>query len=143
MREIKFRAWDKEQKDLFEVVAINYKKKRVYSSWNDLDGKNLYAEFDQAVLMQCTGSKDKNGVEIFEGDIVRGEDLFSPIGIYEIAWNDYIKGWAYKNHDISDSSYPDEVKKRGFVFSGALFTKTNVEVIGNIFENPELWEVQS
>ena len=122
MREIKFRAWDKEQKDLFEVVAINYKKKRVYSSWNDLDGKNLYAEFDQAVLMQCTGSKDKNGVEIYEGDIVRGR-------IYHMFYEDNVVfqiGWIDEENGYGLHWFPKEV-----------------EVIGNVYENPELWEVQS
>lgn len=126
MRTIKFRAWDTERKDIFDVVAINYKKKRVYSSWNEPNGSNLYAEFDRVVLMQYTGLKDKNGKEIYEGDIV-----------------------LCKIHDKEYMGLVEYTNTYGFYYlSGMGRSDTELwgcnekKVIGNIYENPELIQQQ-
>ena len=70
MREIKFRAWDKDEK-------------MMRKSWTDLNlpkGHNL-------ILMQFTGLKDKNGKECFEGDIVKNSDFVADAN----AWNQWIR----------------------------------------------------
>jgi uncharacterized phage protein (TIGR01671 family) len=70
------------------------------------------------VLMQYTGLKDKNGVEIYEGDIVRFLDI-----------------------DGVDSVTEVEFREGGFYpFAPDFIHWCNVEVIGNIYENPELLE---
>lgn len=61
----KFRAWDKQTHRLINVLVIDWLNELV-----DLEGGRIDRQFDQVELMQSTGLKDKNGVEIFEGDIV-------------------------------------------------------------------------
>jgi uncharacterized phage protein (TIGR01671 family) len=100
-------------------------KFRVYD-----DGKMVY--FGQLVnvgitspLMQCTGLKDKNGKLIYEGDIIQEN------------WHKYILEWGNGAYVIKDI-------KRGtsYMFTSGI-CKHKSEVIGNIYENPELLEVSS
>jgi uncharacterized phage protein (TIGR01671 family) len=75
-----------------------------------------------AILMQYTGLKDKNGVEIYEGDVVEAK------GYYQ---DKYIIEWVYDGWEIFDG-------KDGVVADFDEWEK--LEVIGNIYENPELLE---
>ena len=86
---------------------------------------------DPETVGQYTGLTDKNGARIFDGDIVSGhlDDLFpEDESRYEIAWIDY--GWHLTNLDGTvDTAEQDWVNQ-------------NFEVIGNIYDNPELVEVE-
>ena len=127
MREIKFRAWDEQNKIMHNEVEfirsgtegndwILFKSdKQKLECGNVLN--NPYFQ-QQIKVMQYTGLKDKNGKEIYEGDIVKGNYLR---GIGVVEWNKY-----FCKFDIShrmNISPSDEF-----------------EVIGNIYENPELLE---
>ena len=72
MREIKFRAWDKVSKKMLKCTGIVYPE--------DIERQNL-------VLMQYTGLSDKNGKEIYEGDIVKTD-----VGNREVKWLSV--GWS-------------------------------------------------
>jgi uncharacterized phage protein (TIGR01671 family) len=110
-REIKFRAWDD--------------GKMYHSHNNDINrgSHQLRWFFDKvredAIIMQFTGLYDKNGKEIYEGDIVKLNDLICPI-----TWDD----GGYQMITSSTQGKSAAIQQRLVKF----------EVIGNIFENPDL-----
>ena len=117
MREIKFRAWDKLNKEMFNVESINFQERKVY---RDIVS---YRKFNDIELMQYTGLKDKNGKEIYEGDI-----LFESFG------EEYFKVV------FEDGSFRAEFKGDFDEYSFDLMD-VNLqccEVVGNIYENSEL-----
>ena len=73
MREIKFRAWDVGKQEMFEIVRFDFRSTTHPLGLGYLVNPSLGVRFkthEQAILMQYTGLKDKNGVEIFIGDIL-------------------------------------------------------------------------
>lgn len=123
----KFRAWHKELKMMFEVLAIDFFNKAVTVKF-DKEHYRIYS-FDDIILMQSTGLFDKNGVEIFEGDVVEyidgefsfiGKVIKSPLGTYVI---------GIDNHSFED-------------FTDETTMVSDVSVVGNIYENPELESVE-
>jgi uncharacterized phage protein (TIGR01671 family) len=122
MREIKFRALGRSSKDyktLRLTKPFNLLKYTQYSE--SAQDKLLPVVGDDVIFMQYTGLKDKNGVEIYEGDIICMAD--GPV--YTVWWN--AGGFGIKN--VNDDAVQVGSLVKGFRIS---------EVIGNIYENPEL-----
>lgn len=117
MREIKFRAWDKERSEMYEVDALHFHRQLIEV---DSETDHQTTSIEPYELMQYTGLKDKNGTEIYDGDIIRGLHDFGPGGFSVIAA-------PVKYHVI-----------HGYQLHYFLLEQT--EVIGNIYENPELLE---
>ena len=120
----KFRAWDKDTKLLLDVNTIDYKKSvAICEHWEF--GETTELTFGDIILMQSTGLKDKHDVEIFEGDIVDFRVFNQAIsGVYQI-----------KRARSGEWRMDNSIQGRVLVFSFG-----DVEVIGNIYENPELME---
>lgn len=121
----KFRAWLKEEKRMTDVREMTFIDGEVYLI-SDVTGFYAYEEFK---LMQSTGVEDKNGKEIFEGDIVK----------YKGGWNTFTEEVAY-DKNFGGFGVMDADADIIFTF-GELFADidlSSLEVIGNIYENPEL-----
>ena len=124
MREIKFRAWDKELNRMCDVIQLGVRDIIVNSIEEDeISG---FLPIDRFEIMQYTGLKDKNGKEIFEGDILLYLRKSKRIVSY--------KNGAFIRYY---GNYNEYLLYDSFIEDGYL---TDYEVIGNIYENPELLE---
>lgn len=123
-REIRFRAWDKQSKRMEDVDTLNL----YMGCANESDMGSLW--FDDIVLMQYTGLIDKNGKEIFEGDIVRVYDENRLVEFKHAFWTNLDIG------GFGTMITQDEGNK----YFKPLYRYGDAEVIGNIWENPELLE---
>ena len=128
----KFRAWHKPMQRMSEVLAISYERQKV--KIRHLRGTtHMTVLFDDVELMQSTGLVDKNGQEIFEGDIVEFEDADDIENVYI---NQGVIEWCQGGFTVSN---------RTTVTLDDLLDEDTLEVtiVGNIYDNPELlddWE---
>lgn len=134
MREIKFRIWHKVRRKMFPVTGLEWGPKGlVYILYPHTGafGNSYRVEPFAAELIQYTGLHDKDGVEIYEGDIIS----------YDWIYND--PDWTY-----GAGNEPKEVvrwndKRTGYspiTDQDQFYTIKNIQIQGNIYQNPELLE---
>lgn len=136
MKDIKFRAWDKKKNDWFgDYGADLYIELNGYINfgWN---GEIMDDYTDRIILMQYTGLKDVNNVEIFEGDIVKRTYLDGMFGRTHIGEVVYDK--EYTRYVISKPQKYTEPKTEDI--RNTLSDRITYEVIGNIYQNKHLLE---
>ncbi|ENZ5531743.1 YopX family protein [Enterococcus faecalis] len=117
----KFRAYVKEVNKTYEITEIDFGDEQLKTELGD------WWSFDEVEIMQSTGLKDKNGVDIFEGDLVEHDDningTWETFEACEIVYDGDYAQFCFKNDASNFLSY-----------------YRNLCIIGNIHENPELLE---
>ncbi len=120
----RYRAWDKEFKEMVQVDALVFDEQIIKATYKN--GNVVKEDLKNYILMQSTGLTDKNGKEIFEGDVVKmAKNVYSEPTYYEVVRH---RGGAYR---LDSKQYGCELWLR----------HTDCEIAGNIYENPELLEV--
>lgn len=130
MRQIKFRVWDKASKSMMDLAEPAYREG--FGQIIMYAPRPIENGFE---LMQFTGLLDKNGKEIYEGDVVRTEVA----GLKEIVvWRQHLKSGRAPGFYLDCGD--DECGACDFSFKGRNkhYAEVTDEVIGNIYENPEL-----
>lgn len=154
-REIKFRAWHKVQKRMFDVYGFD--KMNVYEDSIENQARLVHS-IENCVLLEFTGLKDKNGKEVYEADIVKF--VYYPLGNNRDAYEySHIKIVVFRSGQFGfitklqlntqlqpDKCYSHQRNTREIYKTGDYFERDidleadRVEVIGSIYENPELME---
>lgn len=123
----KFRAWDKVFKEMVQVNALVLDEQVVKVTYKN--GNVAKEDMKEYELMQSTGLKDKNGKEIFEGDIVdcKGRKAV-------VKWHGSYASFIYR--------FVDELQERKSEWKPLYLAYYKFEVVGNVHENKELLEVE-
>lgn len=135
---LKYRAWYVLAEEMInEILMISFVRKEIVGKFSD-GSTSVPLKFEDkrngedVILMQSTGLEDKNGKEIFEGDIVQFEDYYMESDLPYI--NNGIVEWSQGRFNITNRCSVDMED----LLDGEFLDLTT---IGNIYENPELLEV--
>ena len=123
MKEIKFRAYDEESQKIYQITDINFSD---YSANGVCCGE--WKEFSTNNLLQYTGLKDRNGVEIYSGDILK----------FKYTSSDYKKAYIEWNEEKASYDFVDNETKLNYSYNFRQIN--NIEVIGNVYEHKHLVE---
>ena len=153
-REIKFRAWNtlnNEMWDCDKLVLCGLYLATSGAGVIDVDDDRN--KQNHIIPLQFTGLKDKNGIEIYEGDILRvksssstsleiihnGEKLTAYKSNYDIRTVVFYKGAFCLHNEITTERHEKESKYSGTTYSGTLQSMTyDNEIIGNVYENADI-----
>ena len=123
MREIKFRAWDKENEKMMKVSSLHLENKEISVKEN-----GTFRLFRMQDLMQFTGIKDKNGKEIYENDLISCNKYKNIVVFFE--------NGCFKVKYLRNSTTTITCTLNSFL------EKYKCKISGNIYEHPELLEEQ-
>lgn len=126
MKEFKMKAWLKKENKMVSIIGIdlNYQYIRYTDDGNLFKDDYKIAEFKDMELLQFTGVKDKAGQEVYEADVIKFND-----GIDDI--------YGLISYDDEDAVYCVSYEN---VTEYLLNMAGDFEIVGNIFENPNLHE---
>lgn len=129
----RYRAWDKEFKEMVRVDALDFDGQIIKATYKNVSV--VKEDLKKYVLMQSTGLTDKNGKEIFEGDIIaiEVEDIEAPINAKVFCNNEIGILMFHVFEDNEDVPMVELLEDNSVAFA----------VAGNIWEHPELAEVSS
>ena len=137
-REIKFRVWDSTRNKIWYIGSTNGFENYTFAldfmkGWQVIRCKRVYAssEWSGDILMQFTGLRDRNGKEIYEGDIVKWSNRIYSVDLHNQTERYRCGVFAV---EFQNGGFGNKCGEEFYHF----FCYQNREVIGNIFENPEL-----
>lgn len=134
----KFRAWDTTNKEMFkDTFAITESGQVVIVDQSSVFVSPDYVFVENLVVMQSTGLFDKNGQEIFEGDIIDTTDYEG--GLSSVG-NPLVKVECDKYGFVVTGDFPASPITLKEFEDGRKFAGVKVTVIGNVYQNPELLE---
>ena len=126
----RYRAWDKEFKEMVQVDALVFEEQIIKVTYKN--GNVVKEDIKNYKLMQSTGLTDKNGKEVFEGDILSVETDEENVKV-SVFWDDKYALFMFESKKYNET----EVLAELFEDNAYSF-----EIIGNVHANPELLEVQ-
>lgn len=120
----KFRAWDKGLESMIpvEMIDFEYEMINVNAAWRT---------FEEIELMQSTGLKDKNDVEIFEGDVLLHTS--SSVNYSDTYWHSYVQAYRMDNGVF-------RIKGKHIYDTDLMSARSRIEVVGNIYQHQKLLE---
>ena len=126
MKELKIKAWLKKEKKMVSIIGIDFNYEYIrYTEDDNLFNENYKtAEFKNIELLQFSGVKDKAGQELYEADVIKFND-----GIDDI--------YGLISYDDEDGAYRVSYEN---ITEHLLEREGDFEIVGNIFENPDLHE---
>lgn len=129
---LKFRAWIKEEKCFADYIeTIRYYAKEIDLCWGGICESDCF-DFEDVIFTQSTGLTDKNGKEIFEGDVLAIETDEGVTNL-KVFWDEKHALFMFESKKYNEKDLLAElVEDNTYPF----------EIIGNIYENPELLEVE-
>ena len=122
----KFRVWNKEQDRFHHSFSCDITASGTLVISQGIEGKKYIVDDDNYVVQQCTGLKDKNGKLIYEGDILKLAEFGKPVEVKHRAL-----GFVLRREPSNTVGYDNDK-----------YIPEDCEVIGNIYENPKLLEVE-
>lgn len=129
MRTIKFRAWHKRWNLMASDIELGSQEANIIVG-NTSDILDINEEYSNLIFMQFTGLHDKNGKEIYEGDILKVPDLYeTPENTYPTYHYEKV---IYANHGFGTDN--------AMFYEDGDYISEECEVVGSIYENPELLE---
>jgi uncharacterized phage protein (TIGR01671 family) len=130
--QIKYKAWDTDKKEMFDVEYISFNAVKKNGSWLHFIGSSFSdkRETDTCRLLQFTGLHDKNGKEIYEGDIMRSKNG----GLWTVEFDYGSFGISLKGGHHMEG-YGD-----WHSFSTITYQEKQCQIIGNIYEHGHLLE---
>ncbi len=126
MKEFKMKAWLKKEKKMVAIIGIDFNYEYIrYTEDDNLFNENYKtAEFKNIELLQFTGLKDNGGQELYEADVIKFND-----GIDDI--------YGLISYDDEDGTYRVSYEN---ITEHLSEREGDFEIVGNIFENPDLHE---
>ena len=141
MREIEFRAWLKDEEKMVKAERLGLFEdvEKRFVIWKVKPYEHSFKYLKDVELMQYTGLKDKNGVKIFEGDIVNNGESENLIVLWSDKYQSFIideKIGVYTEQNDDRLYDCDDIEE----YEPFKYKCGSYEVIGNIYKNPELLE---
>ncbi len=127
MRKIRFRAWDKINKRMFQVGLISISLEFV----REIGDSISYYPFDRIILMRFIRLTDKHGIDIYEGDIIKFGDTYGTIRWSVDETKFYVSASA-QNTEFNNGLWRINIGRDSHL----------IVVIGNVYENPELLQLE-
>lgn len=134
----RYRAWIKTEKRMFlsdDILAIDYENKKIvtqqvyFESGLAVERDIYFYDFDEIVLMQSTRLKDKNGKEIFDGDILEIQDEGEVLGNAKLTWDNEQAVFMIEAISVDDIAPFHEILSD---------ESYSYRVVGNVYENKEV-----